>query len=108
MDLEEKANVIANLNSKQGSKEQFMYDSRKQAVASLSFRKSLLESQLRVNCVNEFDRLKGHLYANRKLPAPTKTHLEKRLNKLQDLAKRSLYGRDILYKDNVDDYKKKI
>ena len=90
MDLEEKAKVIANLKSKQGLRDKFIYDSRKQKVASLAFRKNLLESQLRVNSVNEFDRLKGHLYAHRNLPAPTNTHLENRMKKLQDLAKESL------------------
>ena len=71
-----------------------------------TFRENLLESQKKVNYVNEFDRLKGHLYANRSLPAPTKTHLENRMKQLQDLAKESMYGKDHLYKDDVDDYKK--
>ena len=76
--------------------------------ASVSFRRNLLESQIRVNYVNEFDRLKRHLYANRNLPAPTNTHLKERLQKLQDLAKQSLFGRYNLYKDTVDDYKKDL
>ena len=50
--------------------------------------------------------MKGHLYAHRNLPAPTKTHLKERLKRLQDLATQSLFGRDNMYKDNVDDYKK--
>ena len=108
MDLEEKAKVIANLKSKQGFIDKFIHGSRKQNVASLAFRKNLLASQLRVNYVNEFDRLKGYYYANKNLPAPTKTHLENRMKQLQDLAKQSLYGKDHLYKDNVDDYKKDL
>ena len=50
--------------------------------------------------------MKGHLYANKNLPAPTNTHLENRLKKLQELAKQSLFGRDSMYKDNVDVLKK--
>ena len=75
MDLEEKAKVIANLKSKQGLTIKFIYDSRKQKVANLACSKNLLESQLRVNNVNEFDRLKGHLYAN-ELTSANKTHLK--------------------------------
>ena len=74
--MERKAKAIANIKSKQGSIDKFVYDSRKQKAASIAFRKSLLESQLKVNYVNEFDRLKGHLYANRNLPARTTTHLK--------------------------------
>ena len=50
--------------------------------------------------------MKGHLYANRNLPAPTKAHLKERLKRLQDLAKQSIHGKDNLHKDNVDDCKK--
>ena len=74
MDLKRKAKAIANLKSKRGFIDKFIYDSRKHKVASLSFRKNLLEIQLRVNYANEFDRLKGHYYANKNLPAPTITH----------------------------------
>ena len=108
MDLEEKAKVIANLKSKQGLRDKFIYDSRKQNVACLAFRKNLLESQLRVNQVNEFDRLKGYLYANKGLPAPTKTYYKERMEKLQNLAKESIYGKYHLYKDNVGDQKKDL
>ena len=59
MDLEDQAKAIANLKSKQGFIDKFIRDSRIQKVASLAFRKSRLESQLRVNYVNEFG-LKGH------------------------------------------------
>ena len=86
------------------NKQRKMYDRE----ASIAFRKNLLKSLLRVNYVNEFDRLKGHLYAHRNLPAPTKAHLENRMKQLQDLAKESLCGKDHLYKDNVDDYKKDL
>ena len=79
MDLERKATSIANIKSKQGLRDKFIYDSRKQKVASVAFRENLLESQVRVNYVNEFGRLKGHLYANRNLPATTKAHLENRM-----------------------------
>ena len=54
MDLERKAKTITNIKSKQGFIDKFMYDSRKHKAASLSFRKNLLESQLRVCYVNEF------------------------------------------------------
>ena len=106
MHLKEKAKVIANLKSTQGLIDKFIHDSRKHKVASLACRKNIRESQLRINYVNEFDRLKGHLYGNRNLPAPTKTQLEARLKKLQELAKQSLYRVNSHYKDNVDDYKK--
>ena len=72
MDLERNAKAIANIKSKQGSIDKCIYDSRTQKAASITFRKNLLESQLRVNYANEFDRLKRHLYANRNLPSPTK------------------------------------
>ena len=81
MDLEEKAKAVANLKSKQAFRDMFIHDSKKQKVASIAFRSNLLESQLRVNYVNEFDRLKSHLYANRNLTAPTKTHLDNTMNK---------------------------
>ena len=55
MDLEKKAKAIANIKSKQGSTDKFIYDSRKPEAASIAFRKNLIESQLRVNYVNEFD-----------------------------------------------------
>ena len=71
---------------------------------TLHLEKNLLESQLRVNYVNEFDRLKGHYYANPNLPAPTKDHIKKRLKRLQELAKKSLYDKNDLYKDEVDEY----
>ena len=105
MDLEKKAKVLANLKIKHGLRDKFIHDSKQEQVASIAFRKNLLESQLRVNYVNEFDRLKGHYYANKNLPAPTKTHLENRLKNLQKLARQSLHGKDNLYTDNVDDYK---
>ena len=96
MDLEDKAKVIADLKSKQGFKDKFIHGNEKHNSASIACRKNLLESQLRINYVQEFDRSKRHLYANRNLPAPTKTHLENTLKKLQDLAKESLYGKDHL------------
>ena len=73
-------------------------------ASKITLRTNLLESQLRVNYVNEFDRLKGHYYANPNLPAPTKDHIQKRLKRLQELAKKSLYDKDDLYKDDVDEY----
>ena len=105
MDLEKKAKVLANLKIKHGLRDKFIHDSKQEQEASIAFRKNLLERQLRVNYVNEFDRLKGHSYANKNLPAPTKTHLEEILNKLQELARQSLYDKDNLYEDNVDNYK---
>ena len=75
-------------------------------ATSIACRNNLLESQLRVNYVNEFDRLKGHLYANPKLPAPTRTYYTDRMEQLQELAKQSIHGKDHLYKDNVTDYAK--
>ena len=106
MGLESKTKSIANIKSKQGSIDKFIHDSRKHNTTSITSRKNLLESQLRANYVNEFDRLKGHLYANRNLPAPTTTLLQERMKKLQGLARTSLYGKDNMYTDNVDDYKK--
>jgi len=113
MDLEKAAKRISSLktfnpNHKWSLQDKLLHERVKKThdrEASIAFRKNLLESQLRVNFVNEFDRLKGHYYANKNLPAPTKTHLEKRLKKLQELARQSLHGKDDLYTDNVDDYK---
>ena len=45
-------------------------------------------------------------YTQISLPAPTKTHFEKRMKNLQDLEKEPIYGKCHSYKDNVDDYKK--
>ena len=114
MDLENAAQRISsrktcNPNHKWSLRDRLLHEKLKNIYdqeASITFRKNLLESQNRVNYVNEFDRLKGHLYANRNLPAPTKTHLEKRMKEQQYVARQSLYGRDNLYKGNVDDYKK--
>ena len=113
MDLEKAAKRISNLktfnpNRRWSLQDKLLHERGKKIhdrEASIAFRANLLESQLRVNYVNEFDRLKGHLYANRNLTAPTNTHLENRLKKIQDLAKQSLYDKDNLYKDNVEKYK---
>ena len=106
MDLEKAAKRISSskvFNPKHELSLQDKLNSRNTQEASISFRKKLLESQMRSNYVNEFNRLKGHLYANPNLP--TNDHIKTILNKLQDLAKKSLYGKESLYKDNVDDYK---
>ena len=109
MDLEYKARILADLKNKHGNdlRGKFIRDSHKPQESTITFRKNLLESQLRVNYVNEFDRLKGHYYANPNLPAPTKDHIKKRLKRLQELAKKSLYDKDDLYKDDVDEYDSK-
>ena len=106
MDLEYKARILADLKNKHGNdlRGTFILDSNKPIESNFTFRKNLLESQLRVNYVNEFDRLKGHYYANPNLPAPSKNPIKKQLNKLQELAKKSLYDKDELYKDDVDEY----
>ena len=44
MDLEKGATAIANINSKQGSIDEFIYDSRKQKAASITFRKIYLKA----------------------------------------------------------------
>ena len=112
MYLEYKTRTLADLKKKHGDdwRGKFIRDSHKPQESQITFRKNLLESQLRVNCVNEFDRLKGHYYANPNLPAPPKDHIKKRLKKLQELAKKSLYDKDELQKDDVDecDSKKKV
>lgn len=113
MDLEKAAKRISSLktfnpNHKWSSQDKLLHERLKKVhdqETSIAFRRNLLESQLRVNYVNEFDRLKGHLYANKNLPAPTKDHIKDRLNNIQKLARQSLYGKDNLYKDNVDSYK---
>lgn len=109
MDLEYKARILADLKNKHGNdlRGKFIRDSKTPIASNITFRKNLLESQLRVNYVNEFDRLKGHYYANPNLPAPTKDHIKKRLKRLQELAKKSLYDKDDLYKDDVDEYDSK-
>ena len=109
MDLEYKARILANLKNKHGNdlRGKFIRDSHKPKESTHTFRKNLLESQLRVNYVNEFDRLKGHYYANPNLPAPTNDHIKTRLKKLQELAKKSLYDKNDWYKDEVDEKKKK-
>lgn len=76
-------------------------------VGSITFRKHVLERQIKVNYENEFDRLKGHLYANPRLPAPTKEHIKKRMKHLQDIAKHGLSDidkRPYLHRDDVDKY----
>lgn len=113
MDLEKAAKRISSLktfnpNHKWSSQDKLLHELKKghlYANKNIAFRRNLLESQLRVNYVNEFDRLKGHLYANKNLPAPTKDHIKDRLKNLQKLARQSLYGKDNLYEDNVDSYK---
>ena len=110
MDLEYKARILADLKNKHGNdlRGKFIRDSHTPIASNITFSKNLLESQLRVNYVNEFDRLKGHYYANPNLPAPTKDHIKERLNNLQKLARKSLYGKDeYLYNDNVDEYDSK-
>ena len=95
MDLEKAAQRISSLKTfnpkhKWSLRDRLIHEKLKKIYdqeANITFRKNLLESQKRVNYVNEFDRLKGHLYANRSLPAPTKTHLEHRMKQLQELAK---------------------
>ena len=104
MDLEKAAQRISSLkrfnpNHKWSLRDRLIHEKIKKIcdwAANIAFRNNLLESQLRVNYVSEFDRLKGHLYANRDLPAPTKTHLKERLKNLQDLAKESIHGKDDL------------
>ena len=113
MDLKKAAKRISSLktfnpNHKWSLQDRLLHERGKKMhdrEASIAFRKNLLESQLRVNYVNEFDRLKGHLYANRNLPAPTKDHIKDRLKNLQKMAKQSLYDKYNLYKDTVDKYK---
>ena len=106
MDLEYKARILADLKNKHGNdlRGKFIRDSHTPKESNITFRKHLLEIRLRVNYVNEFDRLKGHYYANPNLPAPTKDHIKKRLKRLQELAKKSLYDKNELYKDEVDEY----
>ena len=113
MDLEKAAQRISSLKTynpkhKWSLRDKLIHEQGKHIYdreANIKIRNDILESQKRVNYVNEFDRLKGIYYANRALPAPTKTHLKNRMKNLQDLAKESIYGKDYLYKDNVDDYK---
>ena len=113
MDLDKAATCISSLktfnpNHKWSLQDEMLHERGKKIhdrEASIAFRKDLLESQLRVNYVIEFDRLKGLYYANKNLPAPTVAHLEELEKQLNDLAKESIHGKDHLYKDNVDDYK---
>ena len=73
MDLEKAAKRISSLktfypNQKWSLQDELLHERGKKIQgreASIACRKNLLESQSRVNYVNEFDRLKGHLCANR-------------------------------------------
>ena len=58
-------------------------------MASIAFRKKILEAQVMANYKNEYSRLRGHLYANPALPRPTKDLLRQRLSNLQELGKHS-------------------
>ena len=56
-------------------------------VASINFRKQIIKAQIVANYKNEYQRLRGELYANPHLPVPTRQHIEKRLKDLQELGK---------------------
>ena len=114
MDLEKAAQRISSLktyspNHKWSLRDKLIHEQGKNIydrAANIAFRNNLLESQLRVNYVSKFDRLKGHVYANPRLPAPTITHFKNMMERLQELAKQSIHGRDHLYEDNVKDHSK--
>ena len=81
MDSEKAAKRVPNLNRVHSKRTRSLQDKllheRIRNVhdreANIAFRHNLLESQMRVNYVNEFDRLNENYYANPNLPAPTTT-----------------------------------
>lgn len=111
MDLEKAAKRISSLksynpNHEWSSQDHLLHRRMKKArdqEANIMFRKNVIDSQKRVNYVNEFDRLKGHLYTNKlTMLEPTREYIKKRQKRLQELASRSLDRKDNLYKDSVD------
>ena len=65
---------------------------RENQASSIKFRKNVLESQKRVNYVNEYDRLRGAMSSGLVREESNK-YINERMGKLKELASESIHGK---------------